>query len=323
MKQGQNFFKFKSQPRALNQQGQAVVEYILLLVVIISMLMATKGLFAGANKFIDDYVGKYFICLMDYGELPKLGNSDSDLIKHSSGGNPCAAKFTVAGGASLTGGSTGGSTSTNGKDSTSKIAGGKDSSSSSSSKGGSDSSKNSKGKNGSSGSDSDSLGNGSNGGAGNSNYANGRIQRSRSSGTSDGPNDNGSNKTKIIEDEQAGGSRNRFDDNGRSGNKTEYKYNRYKAITSGQMFDEIEKKSAREVRKSEPKVVSKAAEEGFRPGPRKNAFIPQERKIANIEDDKETNFGFGAMMKWLMIAGMVVAIIVFFGGQIMNYSNSD
>ena len=67
------------------------------------------------------------------------------------------------------------------------------------------------------------------------------------------------------------------------------------------MFDDIEKKSAREVRKSEPRAVSKAAEEGFRPGPRRNAFVPPERKPASIDDDKETNFGFGAMMKWLMM----------------------
>jgi Flp pilus assembly pilin Flp len=312
VKQDQNFKNLKPTTLVKNRKGQAAVEYVLLLVVIVSMILAAKGLFSGVNKFIGDYVGDYFACLMDHGELPALGVSEADLKNHT---NKCSAKFSIANGATLTGpGSSGGG------GSSSKSKANQNAKSSNKSSSNSDS----KSKLGSA-SNKDGSGNGAGGGSSggkNSAYANGRIKRSNSPSTSDGPSE-ADNKSKIIEDEGAVSAFGRGDNN-RNSNRSRFTQYKYKAITSGQMFDEVEKTSKREERKPSVKSLSKmSADEGFRPGPRTNNFVPPERKPAVASEDTDPNFGFGKMMKWLMIAGMVVAIVVFFGGQIMNYSNSE
>lgn len=322
MKQDQNFKNSETTSLVKNQNGQAVVEYVLLLVVIVSMILAAKGLFGGVNKFISDYVGDYFTCLMDYGELPSLGVSETDLKKHASASR-CKVKFSIANGASLGGGGGGGggsSGSGGGSGSKGKVSqNSSQASESSKTYGSKDSKSNSSSRASRSGDGSDSAGGGS---GKNSAYAGGRIKRSSSSGASDGASD-GDNKTKIIEDEAAGSAFGRGDNDRNSGRRQSAQY-KYKAITSGQMFDEVEKTSKREDRKPSVKSLSKmSVEEGFRPGPRTNNFIPPERKPAVASEDADPDFGFGKMMKWLMIAGMVVAIIVFFGGQMMNYSNSE
>ncbi len=321
MKQDQNFKNSETTSLVKNQNGQAVVEYVLLLVVIVSMILAAKGLFGGVNKFISDYVGDYFTCLMDYGELPSLGVSETDLKKHASASR-CKVKFSIANGASLGGGGGGGSSSSGGGSGSKgkSSQNGKPSSDSSKSSASNDSKSNSSSRSSGGGNGSDS--NGGEGAGKNSAYAGGRIKRSSSSGTSDGAGDS-ENKTKIIEDEGAASAFGRGDGDRNSARRQSVQY-KYKAITSGQMFDEVEKTSKREERKPSVKSLSKmSSEEGFRPGPRTNNFTPPERKPAAASEDADPDFGFGKMMKWLMIAGMVVAIVVFFGGQMMNYSNSE
>ncbi len=322
MKQGQFFKKAKSLSLpnnfGANQRGQAVVEYVLLLVLIVSMLLAAQGIFSGVNTFIGNYVGKYFVCLMDHGELPAQGVVDTaGLAKHNEQSS-CKVKFSIANGATLVG--TGGSS----------LSSNKSGNSSNSSRGKNNQSGNLNGSSSSSSSasrNSDSNRGGSDdsySAGGRSPYAGGRINRSSSGrGTADGAGDAANSKVKIIEDEQPAQSA--FGSAGTgSANRTEYRYNRYKAIVSGQMYDEVSKNSKREQRQPSVKTISKVApEEGFRPGPRKNAFVAPERKPAAESSDNDTNFGFGSMLKWLIIGGMVIALIVFFGGQVMNYSNSD
>lgn len=69
------FFK-RSRPRLLkmNQSGASVVEYILLVVVVVSMLLTLTQLFwRPFSGFLDNYVGGYTQCLLEVGELPVLG----------------------------------------------------------------------------------------------------------------------------------------------------------------------------------------------------------------------------------------------------------
>lgn len=327
MKQGQFFKKAKSLSLpnnfGANQRGQAVVEYVLLLVLIVSMLLAAQGIFSGVNTFIGNYVGKYFVCLMDHGELPAQGVVDTaGLAKHNEQSS-CKVKFSIANGATLVG-SGGSSLSSNGSGNSSNSNLGKNNKSGSST--GSDSASDSKSKS-SAASRNSSNRDGSDdtdGAGGRSPYADGRLNRSNSGrGTADGSSDSANNKVKIIEEEQPAQSA--FGSAGTgSANRTEYRYNRYKAIVSGQMYDEVSKNSKREQRQPTVKTISKVSpDEGFRPGPRKNTVVAPERKPAAESSDKDTNFGFGSMLKWLIIGGMVIALIVFFGGQVMNYSNSD
>lgn len=315
MKQDQNSTIFKLPLHTLNQKGQAVVEYILLLVVIVSMLLAAKGLFQGVNTFIGNYVGNYFRCLMDHGELPQLGSAEADLKKHQEQSN-CIAKFSINKGATLVGDSSSSTHGTSNLTSTKNSTTGSNPSVKTTNTSDKQVSKNS----------SKSKSNSSNSADSNesSSYAAGRIKKSNSnSGTADGANDTGQGKVRSIDDEQVAGSAFGRNNTGRL-NRTEYKYDRYRAINSGQMFDDIEKSSKRDPRSPNVKNVAKlSAEEGYRPGPRKNTFFPPERKPAAENLDSETDLGFGAIMKWLIIAGIIIAIIVFFGGQIMNYSNSE
>lgn len=309
VKQDQKFKISKSARRVVNQRGQAAVEYVLLLVVIVSMVIAAKGLFQGADTFIKNYVGDYFVCLMDYGELPTQSVSEADLKTHTTS-SKCKVTFSIAKGATLVNGgsSQSGAGSKAGQNSSSAEASKKTSASGSKNK------------------NQSTANNDSSSGTNTSAYANGRITKLNSgSGTSDGPNgSSGVNKSKIIEGDQASSDSIFGNGSGGSDNRSDPKARRYKAIISGQMYTDIEKNSKNKQPRSALKNTLKIpTEEGLRPGPRKNAFIPPERKPAATVEDAEANFSFGNLMKWLMIAGMVIAIIIFFGGQIMNYSNSE
>ena len=64
------------------------------------------------------------------------------------------------------------------------------------------------------------------------------------------------------------------------------------------------------------------SEEGYRFLPQKRTFNPP-KWDAPKEEAKDEGFDFGNFMKWIIIAGIVIAAFILFGGQVMNYSNSD
>lgn len=329
MKQGllTRFFKFFSTQR--RESGQALVEYILVLFVIVSLLFAAKGLFTSVDTFIQEYIGEYFTCLMDHGELPQLGiGSSSGLAKHTSGaGYKCTAEFSVANGAQVTGGGTGGNNNSGANGS------GNSSGASSNSNGGRRNNANdSSGRN--SANDSSSVDtakdiaskNNKNGSRSSSRsaYNDGRISRSNSGyGVADGGTNTGS-KTKIIGDPDDEGSIETR--SGRFINKTSgYRLrDPYRAVT-GKLLQQIESKQLRSTPRApaSKKVAEADVEEGFRPGPRRSEYKPPVAKTTAEEEEVELEMGFGYMLKWIIIAGMIVAILIFFGGQVLNYSNSD
>lgn len=68
------------QASRLSQSGQGLTEYLLLLVVTVSLVLAlANAYFRPMNRFLQNYVGEYIECLIDYGELPGLGYSESDV----------------------------------------------------------------------------------------------------------------------------------------------------------------------------------------------------------------------------------------------------
>lgn len=66
-----------------NQQGQATVEYVLLLVLAVSIMVAvSSSLFQPIRKWTDFYLGTYTSCLLDSGELPTFaGGNPTDCQK--------------------------------------------------------------------------------------------------------------------------------------------------------------------------------------------------------------------------------------------------
>jgi hypothetical protein len=311
-----------------NQSGQAVVEYVLVLIVTISIIFALKDVFSGVEKFMYSYIGEYTACLMEYGELPSAGISDGELKKHEGGGSGkvCDSKFAgftfgtgrtplSSGPGSGTGSSGSGSSSgSNGinSNSTSTDSSGKNSSksASTSSKQLPDDKLNSNSNN--SGSDSE-----------NSAYAKGRISRSsdikRNGGTADGRSDSGADgRIKVISGGDSGGPS--YDTDPSDGGRSGYDRSRYKAITGG-LASQTDRRSQASTREAGGKVL-KVIDESGRAGPRKSSVAPYERKPA-ADVPKDEGFTIGNFMKWLIIAAMFIAIILFFGGQVMSFMNSQ
>jgi hypothetical protein len=100
-------------------------------------------------------------------------------------------------------------------------------------------------------------------------------------------------------------------------------YDNYHAI-SGRAKQEIEKslKGRTIARKPTAAILKVVADEGS-VGPYKKTFTPKVTDKTAQKEDKNDGFSLAGMIRWLLIAGMIVAIVIFFGGQLLNYSNSD
>ncbi|NCN95279.1 MAG: hypothetical protein GW917_00990 [Bdellovibrionales bacterium] len=62
-----------------NQRGQGVTEYILVLVVIVAMLLGGMyQLNTAFQKWANNYFGDYLACLLETGELPSIGGAPGD-----------------------------------------------------------------------------------------------------------------------------------------------------------------------------------------------------------------------------------------------------
>lgn len=305
-----------------NRNGQAAVEYILLLVIIVSLVIgATKG-FTAMNNFMNNYIGEYVVCLMEYGELPSLGTTDENLKKHlgSGGGSgrKCDQKFsgfTFESGRSPLGSGGGSGSANSGKNNNS---GSKNSSGNASKDGSSKDGGNSSADSANS-SDGSSRDRGSGGKA--SPYAKGKVIRASTNnyGTGDAGDDD--QKIKIIDENEAGRGRKKdssyYSRSSRIGNGND----RYRAIT-GRMAQEIEKRQPKKAEPVRRSVRALAGDDGNRFKPYKKTLQPREIAAKEIKEDDNSGFSFGYIIRWLLIAGMILAIIVFFGSQVMNYNNS-
>jgi hypothetical protein len=63
----------------LSQAGQGVIEYILVLIVIVSIAIGVLYQFNGSfSRWATSYFGSYFACLLETGELPGIGGTGGD-----------------------------------------------------------------------------------------------------------------------------------------------------------------------------------------------------------------------------------------------------
>jgi hypothetical protein len=319
-----------------NRRGQSTVEYVLMLVIVLSLILGSRVFFTSINDFMSDYMGEYIVCLMEYGELPSLGVADADLKKHEGGAGGPKCDFRRPTGQAAFGGGFGGGSGGSGGGGGSGNGGGSNGGSRnggrSGGRGGQGSVDGSSG-NGSSGSSggSDSAGGGRGGGssrsralASRSPYDNGMISRMGDSSTADAPQSSADGKVKVLEsrDGKDGGDGG-FDGDGahrRSRQRYLNANGRYKGI-SGEEEAEIEKKSSHSTMKGGSRVIA-TSDEGYRFLPIKRTFVPPEPNKV-VEEKQEEGFSFGNFLKWLIIAGIVIAAFILFGGQALNFSNSD
>ncbi len=62
-----------------DRSGQATMEYILLLVITVSLILSLTGqFFTPFKRFINNYMGDYVSCLLETGEFPSTGGSATD-----------------------------------------------------------------------------------------------------------------------------------------------------------------------------------------------------------------------------------------------------
>lgn len=325
MKQGQKSIIKKL---ITNNSGQAVVEYVLLAVVVVSLIIGMGKVFTVIDDGFNKYMGGYISCLMEYGELPSLGVQDADLKKHTANtGKKCDAQFgafSFAEGRPPTGGGSNGQ----GGSGTNQ-AGGNGRNGSGNDRNGDGSGDGKVSGKGVDGSDGDGDNDTANGFASGSGGRGGRGDKNKRSptaqgavATADAPMEFEESKTRVIEEEEDGADSEKNKARRRRSLTNNGGYEPYRAIT-GRMKQEIEKQQKRRSTPRQPtRTVTTLTKEEVR-------FVPVRKAISRsvaVEGaemkDSGNNFSFGNIIKWLLIAAMVLAIIVFFGGQVLNYSNS-
>lgn len=275
--------------RLENNQGQALIEYILMLVITVSLILALMNqIFKPFGEFVNNYMGKYVGCLLEYGELPSFGSETPSTVDEDS---ECEKKFQkgsmTAGRPPINNGGKG--SSGDGKDSSKN---GGNSSSDSSSSGGSSSSY---------------AGSASRGGG---RYIASRRRASRGMETSDSA---GGGKVVEIALENGGGGS--FFRSSNGGNRVVQMQKRRAVAITG--LTEAERKKLE--KKAEGTAHIMSAGEGLETPPKKIAVKPPEKKV-QIEDAPPLTIG--NFIRYLFIAGIVIALVIFIGGQALQMSKS-
>ncbi|MES2855528.1 MAG: hypothetical protein V4692_06685 [Bdellovibrionota bacterium] len=291
-----------------SQKGQGTIEYLLILMITVVLILTIITQFnqsfrSYATKFFDGYIA----CLLETGELPNGGGDCSESFDDY---NPNEGKPYLAGdpiGDWVKNAPEPGSGQADGSGSSGDGKNGDGSSSGSgSNSGGSGSGGREVAGNASSG------GGGSNGSTAVGSLRGGRFGARRSTpvGKADAKDKKDSgNADSMLASTAVGGV---SGDSSRSGRK--------KALTGGFQYFGQEQKESRENERPPVAAVAKDSEGNDSLKPKK--AVEPERKPTAVVEKEETGFSFGYLIKMLLICGIGVAIVVFFGGQILQASKS-
>ncbi len=264
----------------LGNKGQAAIEYILLLVIVVGLLIAlTSQIMKPFGAFMDNYMGAYLQCILETGELPSLGNDEDTALKDEG----CNARFegaTLADGRPPKAGSGSGGSSS---DSEGKGGGGSSSYAGSASRGGS------------------------------------RLTSSSGSGSAgvDGAGAGLDGKKTVVAESGSGGSSNGYLNLSR-GETTTIIRRRAKQVTLGNDrlsaadLDALKKKQEKE-KNDKPVVVGESNQRGPKKIPVKT---PPPREIAS----EDVEFTIGNFIRIIFIAGIIIALVLLLGGQAMQMS---
>ncbi len=283
---------FVSQTSRAREAGQAVIEYLLVLIVTLSLILGLMYQFNDAFKqFLDTYFGDYIACLLETGELPSLGGQGPNQSECRS---PFG-DFDVQAGKSLDpgAGEGGGGSSSSG-------------SSDSGSGGDGESSSGSRSRNLSPSRVSRSGGSANGEFSGSANSRSGSPSRQRMSSQSDS-----SSKSGFESNSSEGSLRGR-------GGRT---IRRKKVIYLGESY--LSEKEKKKRGSSTLGKAQKAKKGGGPSGLRKPTFALEVPKAKNInQDEMSTGFNFATLIKFMLIAGILIAIFLFLGGQAMQIKKS-
>lgn len=292
-----------------NYKGQGTIEYLLLLVITISMvLLAMANLFKPMQAFMQNFMGTYVACLLSSGELPAIRSENT--LKDA---EPKCNFSLVAGNATVGNGSNSnsnnpGNTGSNGNknDDTNNSNNAKD------------------GKDKATGDGSNDSGNSS---PGSNTYAG---SRSRRSAFGSGPFLRNSADSTRGSDEMAGDGGKRYINNlDRNGNDRYFqsrKRTTQVAVRNGRglalngMMEDEQKKQERKIQ-TQPRVLPKNSEEFSVPGKKSLLKPPPPREKILIKQEDET-FTFGNFLKYIIIAIILLLIFILGGGQAFEMSKS-
>ena len=311
-----------------NSAGQATVEYILLIVIVVAIALAVKGpLGERLGEFSGKMVGEdgYYACLMERGYLPE------DPRASECGKYKLEAEGSLQGGSGGSGGGSGGGGPSSGGSGGSRSFGG-----SGNSAGDSDSSsEEALSASGDSVADGDLVS--SSGGS----YTPGFFRLGKKSGSGGSDSLTGGDAKSFLanpsfreelegEEDDEGNSRSLAQN--QSGNfdvnKTGYKPSRFPARGSrdtgyaGTLYDEDPSKKktfkAEEIAESGAGAGSGGQEESS-----KSKAIKEEQKKAEESSDKPKRWNFLAFIKYFLIAGLIILLLAIVFSQVMEYQGRD
>lgn len=268
---------FKSLP---SNSGQAVIEYLLVLLVTVAIILGVIYQFNDAFRvYAKSYFGDYLACLLETGELPSIGGEGNGIC------NAEFAEFSIDNGRPLVG------------------AGFQRGGSGGSSKKNDESSKSTK-------SDSEGGG-GSSYVARNSGGSSGGGFRSRGPSRMGGEFEGGSKKSKN----NYTGSSNVSIPPGTftGGSSRGPEYNSYAGIDSY-----VERR-----RVDEKEETNKIAMKGSNTAVKEPQRLRVNRQVAAVKQDQaESEFTIGNFLRIMLILAIIIALVVFLGGQALQISKS-
>lgn len=301
MVESRNFLK--------SNRGQGTIEYVLLLVITITMIMLAMGqIFKPLGTFMQDYMGTYVACMLSSGELPGLQSENK--LKEANA--KCSVSFNGTG-SSTNGNNPNGNNGSNGQN-------GADGDANAANKNGKNAN-NKNGKNGSgSGDGSSQDGSGSSGGS--TSYAGTQSRKTMFGRSRVGSSDAGSD----FGDGE--GSKKRYVSNlNTKGDKFYRQRNQVQSLSSNGrglaisgFTEEMKKKQERKIQ-SEPRVLAKTENEEFSRPERKSIVKPPppSKKVEALKDEE---FSMGNYFKYILIAVIILLIIILGGGQMFEMSKS-
>lgn len=283
-----------------NESGQAVIEYILVLAITVFLIGTFAYQFSTAfRKYASNYFGEYIACLLETGELP--GSTAGQCTDGYTAFNLSDGKTATGGSVGAIGGTTSASdTNSNGSGSSGSGSGsGKKSRKSASTPSSSSSS-------GSSGETVGPTSSDSNSSAGSSRSGT-RKTTSLGSKTGAAPRTAGKEGLKAV-----GSYNSSTSDSGSNGR------GRRTSLGGGFGYAGQEEDQARAADRPASKSVGKNDADHLKPP---SAVENPPRAPAAAPDDSG-GFTFGAFLRFILIAGIIIAIVILFGGQLLAITKS-
>lgn len=276
-----------------NENGQAIVEYTLILLVSVSLVLAlSMQIFQPLQSFLKDYMGEYTSCLLETGELPSFGGSQG-----GGAGAPVCQYQKFAGGLASAGQSGNQSGSSNSGKSTSR---------------------------GSSSSEKNKSSEGSSGGGGGSGSSSGRASSGRSSSGSTRSADGGraSQDSKVKEipvTNGAAGEGSFFKGSSQAYGFSSGGQGRGRKMLDLSSLSEVGKKGLLRSEAIQSRSIALSESDG--PPVKKSLVRPPERKPDQVLESEST-MTFGNFLRIIFICAIIIILIALMGGQIAQMMKS-